>query len=227
MAIWKCSFCDLQLAPRTYFSPNLWLVSQFLTQALDIWYLAWLLVFGCHITSCPRLGFWFQILALTAYCSLPLKSYLCFWNFPLGSLTVLLTFLSQPLRKWVKTLVIRTALWCSVLNASFLSGVIKLRTQSRLDTPPGTLHSYSAWVVTWLPLCSRLPVRMAPGLCADGWVPIGRASAPGGHRKSALWLHVPGNKTSGSLINPSIPFARNLLLRHQPVNWLIWANVSE
>jgi len=32
---------------------------------------------------------------------------------------------------------------------------------------------------------------------------------------------------SASLINPIILFARNLLLRHRPIKWLIWANVAE
>lgn len=101
---WKCSFCDLWLASRTYFSPNLWLVSWFLAWALDLWYLAWSLAFGCQITSCPRVGFQFWILAPTASCSLTLKSYMCFWNFPFRTPIVLLTFLFQLL---CKTLVIR------------------------------------------------------------------------------------------------------------------------
>lgn len=40
-------------------------------------------------------------------------------------------------------------------------------------------------------------------------------------------LDVLVNKMSGSLINASILIARNLLLRHHPVPWLMWTNISE
>lgn len=138
-AIWKGSFCDLWLASRTYFSSSLWLVSWFLTQARDLWCLAWLLVFGCQAACCPRLGLGFQIVALAASCSLALQSHLCFWGFPLRSTVVLLTFLLQPLQKWVLTLVIPTALFCSFLNTSFVQCVTEARMQSGLDAFPGTL----------------------------------------------------------------------------------------